>query len=326
MRILCVVNGYPSKDQKDLCPFNRVQINGLRDYTNLRVRLIKINKKRNGLKSYLVAFKLIRRTKWRYDVLHCFHGLTFLTAILANRNAAAKILVSFLNNINLEYCELKYLKHILVAITKLSLKNANVFSIVKNRRETECLPRQFYLPNGINLSVFQPVDKTEAKQNLGLDKNMKYILFVSSKTIDRKQKRYDLFKQVVGFLHAEDCSIRELVVSAVNQSEMKYYYSAAELLLLTSEYEGSPNSVKEAIACSCPVISSDVGDVREILRGVPMCYIYEDAKVETIVRLCRQSMTDRRRNLNISGYIKINGYDVEARTRQLEMVYRNITE
>ena len=54
---------------------------------------------------------------------------------------------------------------------------------------------------------------------------------------------------------------------------MSYYYSAADVVLLTSVTEGSPNVIKEAMACNCPIVSTDVGDVREVLGNTEGCYI-----------------------------------------------------
>jgi teichuronic acid biosynthesis glycosyltransferase TuaC len=54
---------------------------------------------------------------------------------------------------------------------------------------------------------------------------------------------------------------------------MIFYYNAADVLLLTSYHEGSPNVVKEAMACNCPIVSSDVGDVKEIISNKKGSYI-----------------------------------------------------
>jgi len=53
-----------------------------------------------------------------------------------------------------------------------------------------------------------------------------------------------------------------LTVSKVYYTEMPWYYSAADAMILCSDSEGSPTSVKEALACNLPVVSTDVGDVR----------------------------------------------------------------
>jgi glycosyltransferase involved in cell wall biosynthesis len=51
------------------------------------------------------------------------------------------------------------------------------------------------------------------------------------------------------------------------------WINASDVLLLTSFHEGSPTVVKEALACGVPVVSVDVGDVRERIQGVKGCYI-----------------------------------------------------
>ena len=54
------------------------------------------------------------------------------------------------------------------------------------------------------------------------------------------------------------------------------YMNAADCLLLTSDSEGSPNVIKEAMACNCPIVTTDVGDVRERLVNLEGCYIVHD--------------------------------------------------
>ena len=54
------------------------------------------------------------------------------------------------------------------------------------------------------------------------------------------------------------------------------------MLLLTSVHEGSPTVVKEALACNVPVVSLDVGDVRELIGSVQGCVICQDACAEMI--------------------------------------------
>jgi len=49
--------------------------------------------------------------------------------------------------------------------------------------------------------------------------------------------------------------------------------NASDLLLLTSFYEGSPNIIKEAMACCLPIVSTTVGDVRATIGNTEGCYI-----------------------------------------------------
>jgi teichuronic acid biosynthesis glycosyltransferase TuaC len=63
------------------------------------------------------------------------------------------------------------------------------------------------------------------------------------------------------------------VAAGVPPEEIPQRMSAADVLLLTSRSEGSPNVVKEAMASELPVVATPVGDVEERLRGVPGCYV-----------------------------------------------------
>jgi glycosyltransferase involved in cell wall biosynthesis len=63
------------------------------------------------------------------------------------------------------------------------------------------------------------------------------------------------------------------IVFGIENKILPYYFNAADVLLLTSLWEGSPNVVKEAMACNLPIVSTDVGDVRELMGGTAGCYI-----------------------------------------------------
>ena len=58
--------------------------------------------------------------------------------------------------------------------------------------------------------------------------------------------------------------------------------SAADALVLTSMHEGSPNVVKEALACNLPVVAVDVGDVRHRIGAVAGCVLCADDRPETV--------------------------------------------
>ena len=90
----------------------------------------------------------------------------------------------------------------------------------------------------------------------------------------RKIKRYALAEAAVKRLINPDVQL--LTVSNTPNAEMPWYYSAADVMILSSQSEGSPTSVKEALACNVPVVATDVGDVREIMDGIDGCEICED--------------------------------------------------
>jgi hypothetical protein len=122
------------------------------------------------------------------------------------------------------------------------------------------------IPCGVDLSVFEPKPKEESRRRLGLAAGRKYVLFPFDK--QRAVKRFDLASASVRLLASSGMDVELLTVSKVHFREMPWYYSAADVMILCSDSEGSPTSVKEALSCNLPVVSTEVGDVREIMQGV----------------------------------------------------------
>jgi len=110
------------------------------------------------------------------------------------------------------------------------------------------------------------------------------VLFPYSPEYDRKN--YPLAERVVGAVAGDlDRDVTLHTMSGVDHETVPYYVNAADCVLLTSDHEGSPNTVKEAMACNVPVVSTDVGDVRERLDGVaPGGVGTDEAELMTLLR------------------------------------------
>ena len=123
------------------------------------------------------------------------------------------------------------------------------------------------VPHGVDLDLFRPSSSSAARAELGWDDGTRHVLFPYPS--DREVKDYPRAERVVertgGRLGG---SIELHTVSGVPHESMPTYLNAADVLLLTSKHEGSPNVVKEALACDLPVVTTDVGDVRDRLDGV----------------------------------------------------------
>lgn len=119
--------------------------------------------------------------------------------------------------------------------------------------------KAFIQPLGVDYSTFTIIDKKEAQEHLGLD-HKKYVLFsdVSNTSI----KRRDIAESIVEELGLD---YNLLIMSAVKPNEVPYYINACDMLLLTSDQEGSPNIIRECLALNKPVFSVDVGDAKEQL-------------------------------------------------------------
>jgi glycosyltransferase involved in cell wall biosynthesis len=123
------------------------------------------------------------------------------------------------------------------------------------------------VPSGVDLEVFSQEPKPEARAKLAWSTSRKVVLFNAGGT--PAVKRLDLAQEAVMQAARIDPDIAiHVITGRVPPDEVNTLLNAADCLLVTSDWEGSPNIVKEALACGTPIVSVDVGDVRELLHGV----------------------------------------------------------
>jgi glycosyltransferase involved in cell wall biosynthesis len=133
------------------------------------------------------------------------------------------------------------------------------------------------LPTGVNLDVFQPIPKREAREKLGYQSDRRIVLF--SQGNSPRNKGQDLALAGVRAAERTLGPIQLVILDGrIPPDQVPVLINAADCLVLASEVEGSPNIVKEALACNVPVVAVDVGDVPERLRGVfPSRIVQRDA-------------------------------------------------
>jgi teichuronic acid biosynthesis glycosyltransferase TuaC len=127
--------------------------------------------------------------------------------------------------------------------------------------------RTTVMPMGVDLSRFLPAPLAEARRRLGWATTDRIVLFNAGRYPG--VKRLDLAKDAVAAAEQLTGSIRFVVADGTTPPElMPTLMNAADCLLITSDYEGSPTIVKEALACNLPIVSVAVGDVADRLNGV----------------------------------------------------------
>jgi teichuronic acid biosynthesis glycosyltransferase TuaC len=154
------------------------------------------------------------------------------------------------------------------------------------------------LPMGVDLDHFRPMDRGACRAELGWSTDEYIILFNGN---NPALKRIDIAEQVETLLKARGIKVRlHVLTGMIEASRMPVLMNASNALLLCSDREGSPTMVKEAMACGIPVVSNDVGDVRERTEGVTPgavvahdAFALADALYEVLVHVGRSNGRER---------------------------------
>ena len=259
LHILTVTSIYPTREEPGLGAFVASQV------ASLQQRGHHID----------VCFLDVRRSKWEliagiarvrravstgyYDLVHAHFGYNGIPAVLQKRVPTV-----------ISYCGTDLHSPNLRPISRWVARRTDA-CIVKSASLQRLLGHPAHIiPNGVDTTRFCPGDKSEVRRHLGLHPEKAYILFVATDP-SRPEKRYDLAQKAVARAGAE-----LLLLHQRPHGDAPLYYQAANALILTSAYEGSPNAVKEAMACNLPIVSTDVGDARAILADAHNCRISPD--------------------------------------------------
>ncbi|MFB6107491.1 MAG: glycosyltransferase [Haloplanus sp.] len=231
-----------------------------------------------GVREYLQFFPMVRRELRRaeYDLIHANYGLTAPYAVTQRR---LPVLLTLWGSDVVGFDGL---------VTKACAWRADAITVRSAEMRTLLGRDAHIVPSGIDMETFRPIDRTDARDRVGWGAEGTNVLFPYSP--DYERKNYPLARHVVDAVADRtgiDATLR--TISGVPHDEVPYYMNAADAVLLTSRHEGSPNTVKEAMACNVPVVSTDVGDVRERLADVSVGGVgdSEDELVDLLAEVLR---------------------------------------
>ena len=256
--------------------------------------------KGKGWKGYLKAVFALRKVvkRERPNIIHAHYSTCGFVASLAclGMKKRPKILVSILGSFPARNAKWRRVRW--------AIQHLWDGALTKSERTKGQLGLDIpVIPNGVNLDLFHPIDYSTARKAVGFEEGKKYVIWCSNPS--RPEKNYTLAKAAIKELANEKVigivKVELVPVFDKNPSEVVTYMNAADCLLLTSNSEGSPNVIKEAMACNCPIVTTDVGDVRERLSNMEGCYVVPDNELES----------ERVREL---GNAIINALDLEKRT------------
>lgn len=265
-----------------------------------------------GIAGYLKAVPRLRREfrEGGFSLVHAHYSLSAFVATLAGcRPLVVSLMGSDTHHDPIVSSIIRFLSHRRWAAT-----------IVKTgeMQTSMNLPKAAIIPNGVDMDRFRPMDQITARKQLGLDPDKKLILFISG--LNREEKRFNLASEAVSRL--QDDKVVLLHLHDTPNDQVPIYLNAADLLLLTSSREGSVNVVKEAMACNCPVVSTDVGDVRWLLGSTDGCFV-TSSNPSDIAESIRRVLEAGRRTSGRSRMEEI-GLDAGSVAGRIVDLYRNV--
>jgi teichuronic acid biosynthesis glycosyltransferase TuaC len=253
LRVLVVTPMYPLSDRPTRGAFVRDQVEALRRL-GVEVDVLNFDGRRGVLKYLIGGWHVFALTSTRrYHVVHAHYGFAGLVARCQFRSP---VVVTFHgSDVNLR--TQRPLSRLAATLADQVIVTSPVLASLLQQ------PRAEVIPCGVDLSQFRPIPKVDARRALGLDPSAPTVLFPGSP--GRSVKRFDRFQAALELLPGP---VAWLTLESVHRERVPLYMNAADCVVLTSDSEGSPVVVREALACNTPVVSVDVGDVRDWLTGV----------------------------------------------------------
>lgn len=295
-----VTNTYPTVDRPYAGAAVYVQETGLQKL-GVDISILLLGRELNGPQVYLKCRELIKKTfqEGNFDLIHVqFGGLQALQAVRALRR---RVIITFHGTDlhgGLPKTISQYIRYKIGTWCSRWAAKHGGWSIVVSENLSQYLVHvtncYSVIPTGVDFEQFKPIPKVECIKKLCLDPNKKYILFCDSG--HDPVKRRDLANLVLAKARQEIENLEFLELHHVPHKEVPLYLNASDCLLVTSDKEGSPNIIKEALACNTPILSVDVGDVALRIREVKNCEIVSRDVPQITKSLCKIILNNSRSN------------------------------
>lgn len=324
MKVLFVYSYKSQFSTGGMSPFLASQYDSL---IKLGISVEKFPIKKKGIPGYIASIGSLRKHLERFpvDIVHAHYGLCGIVASLAAKRE--KVVVSFMGDDlvgsvggNGSYT---LLGHWFARLNRYFARRRYHWNITKSSRLRDLLEGVAHvtvIPNGVDQTKFVPGSREEARRRLGIDPLRKIVIFVSHP--DRPEKNFKLARQAVTLLKRDDADL--IAVYDVPHQQLPDCYNAADVLILTSFHEGSPNVVKEAMACNLPVVSVDVGDVSDVVGETEGCFVCGFQPEELAANLERALNAEGRTTGRMD--LERKGLFLDSVAKRLLACYREILE
>ncbi|MDD3591327.1 MAG: glycosyltransferase [Sulfurovum sp.] len=265
MKVLIVANAYPNEQQPYFGIYIKEQFEYIRDHYDMDVDLFVLNGK-SSLHKYLNPMKLYRKIKdFDPDIIHVHYGLSGIPLLLISPFVKKKKIVVTYHGDDINA------GGIVLFISKMLIKYADINIAVSQHifeKVKSISKKTAWIPCGVDDMFFEKLENRERKNA---------IIFPASPA--RVEKNYPLFEKMLYLLNTKyGLDLEVIFFDHKSREEVKNALLEAKCLVMTSLSEGSPQVIKEAIACDTPIVSTAVGDVPYLIEKLDNCYIAQTAE------------------------------------------------
>ena len=262
-----------------------------------------------GVKGYLRNFiPMMRKIReFQPDIIHAHYGLS---GLLANLQRKVPVVTTYHGS---DINNPKVLRYSKVSII---LSAWNIFVSDKNIQLAGVKGKFSLIPCGVDTDIFRPIERKPVREKLDLRESDHIVLFAGA--FDNPVKNPELAKEALA--KVPDARLMEL--KGYSRTQVAELMNAADVCLMTSHSEGSPQFIKEAMACGCPIVSVDVGDVAEILEGVEGCRI-ADKNATDVAQKIEQVLIENKRTNGREKLIMM-GLDSESVAQKIISIYNEV--
>ena len=292
MKVLIVTNVYPSEGHPYHGIFVKEQVEAIQRLHPEVIFDIQYINGFEGKGEYLKSIWSVNKriNNGDYDLVHIHYGLSGMYLYWPFSKSIPTLVTFHGSDIQPKGGN----GRISVAVSQHTAKKSDAAIILNDDMDTMVKPfcaNTYMIPCAVDIETFKPLEQKRKGETI-------QIVFPSSH--ERHVKNYPLFQEVLSILKEKyGLDVKEYELKNMTRVQIAQLYSDADLLLMTSKSEGSPQAVKEAMACNLPCVSTPVGDVRVLLNGVKDSYVSKEHNAEELASLVIKSL--KKKGVGISG-------------------------
>lgn len=260
MKVLALTNMYPTEGGHIEGTFVQEQVESLRAL-GLSIDVLGIFGPRGGTK-YVSALRALRRALavQRFDLVHAHYGLS--GAVALSQRGVPVVTTFHGSDTNVPWQR---------NVSRVVARLTTPIFVTEDGAARLGVAKPTVIPCGVDVKRFRPMDRKEARRQLGWDETRSYVLLPGSRR--DVVKRPDLFDAVLDRSRRHGRDLIGVSLEQTPRDQVALIMNAVDVALLTSDSEGSPVAIKESLACGTPVVSVPVGDVARLIEGLPGCAV-----------------------------------------------------